>query len=167
VLIKSILKRLRGVVEKQGTVDAAEKAQQQEASAAEEALDRLEADSDHYLPSTVVTAVGSGAAVAAAVSAPLQVVPQLAGAAVGAVPAWTPLGCRNKRLDPEGGESDVDCGGLVCNKCANGKKCDENAGCSSLKCDTGRCVYTPWQKVTEKVSGLQVQQLTQRGLYNY
>lgn len=41
----------------------------------------------------------------------------------------------------DGAESDVDCGGKTCGKCAGGKKCDLNADCMSGSCT--RSVCTP------------------------
>src|SRR5205814_5704527 len=38
-----------------------------------------------------------------------------------------------------GTETDVDCGGASCPKCANGKVCSANADCSSATCSGGVC----------------------------
>ena len=46
--------------------------------------------------------------------------------------------CENSVKDVD--ESDVDCGGADCAKCANGKKCLANADCSSGKCEDTVCV---------------------------
>lgn len=48
--------------------------------------------------------------------------------------------CLDQHLD--GGETDADCGGLVCPKCADGKMCILNGDCTSAACDfvTNRCV---------------------------
>jgi hypothetical protein len=36
-----------------------------------------------------------------------------------------------------GNETDVDCGGGTCSKCANGKQCDQNSDCASAYCNQG------------------------------
>jgi hypothetical protein len=41
--------------------------------------------------------------------------------------------CNDHHLD--GNETDVDCGGMTCNTCANGKTCVQNSDCSSDYCD--------------------------------
>jgi len=48
--------------------------------------------------------------------------------------------CVDQHLD--GGETDTDCGGLVCPTCAVGKMCILNGDCTSVACDfvTNRCV---------------------------
>ncbi len=44
-------------------------------------------------------------------------------------------------------ETDVDCGGNICAKCAQNKMCKEDSDCASMNCSSGRCVgdpcYTP------------------------
>lgn len=37
-------------------------------------------------------------------------------------------------------ETDVDCGGLICSKCANGKNCSTNSDCQSDNCLAGTCM---------------------------
>jgi len=37
-------------------------------------------------------------------------------------------------------ETDVDCGGIICNPCANGESCLINSDCSSNLCNGGICV---------------------------
>ena len=39
-----------------------------------------------------------------------------------------------------GDESDIDCGGSVCTRCALGKSCTRPADCASGACDAGECV---------------------------
>jgi hypothetical protein len=46
--------------------------------------------------------------------------------------------CSNGMLDP--GETDVDCGGPTCGKCALGKVCGGKSDCQSNVCQMGRCV---------------------------
>jgi hypothetical protein len=123
-LAQSILTRLQGLLEKQARLDEVEKEQKRVAGNAEKTLDRLEA------------AIDNGSLTAATTVSPLL--------------RWTPLGCRNKQLGT--GESDVDCGGKVCNKCVNGKKCSESSDCTSLKCDEGKCTDSRWQSVTERMN---------------
>lgn len=48
-----------------------------------------------------------------------------------------PASCLNKKRD--GKETDVDCGGNKCPKCADGKKCKKMIDCSSSVCATGAC----------------------------
>jgi hypothetical protein len=38
-----------------------------------------------------------------------------------------------------GAETDVDCGGYVCNTCTNGRRCDFGEDCTSRTCVTGVC----------------------------
>jgi hypothetical protein len=48
-------------------------------------------------------------------------------------------------------ETDVDCGGDACPPCANGERCDNDADCAGLGCDSGRCVHraeSPCEKGT-------------------
>lgn len=45
--------------------------------------------------------------------------------------------CNNLTLDP--GESDVDCGGDSCGRCALGQTCVADADCSTQRCARGRC----------------------------
>jgi hypothetical protein len=42
-----------------------------------------------------------------------------------------------------GGESDVDCGGPTCLKCANGRACTGHADCASANCVNGLCACKP------------------------
>ena len=42
-----------------------------------------------------------------------------------------------------GDESDIDCGGSVCTRCAIGKSCTRPADCASGACDAGECVTSP------------------------
>jgi hypothetical protein len=42
-----------------------------------------------------------------------------------------------------GSESDVDCGGIVCVACGNGKACGANSDCSSGNCSGGFCAAAP------------------------
>lgn len=46
--------------------------------------------------------------------------------------------CTNGALDDDAGETDIDCGGSSCGKCAKGKKCKVNADCAKF-CDAGIC----------------------------
>jgi hypothetical protein len=46
--------------------------------------------------------------------------------------------CRDGIKD--GQETDVDCGGPVCNPCQNGKNCLINRDCVSGKCQSGKCL---------------------------
>lgn len=48
-----------------------------------------------------------------------------------------PQNCTNSKLD--GVESDVDCGGLYCGKCAAGKRCKISTDCSSASCVNRIC----------------------------
>jgi hypothetical protein len=45
--------------------------------------------------------------------------------------------CSNDEKDND--ETDVDCGGSVCEACANGKECKYNSDCESYNCDGGEC----------------------------
>ncbi|KAJ8602577.1 hypothetical protein CTAYLR_008775 [Chrysophaeum taylorii] len=55
--------------------------------------------------------------------------------------APTTAGCINGIQD--GAETDVDCGGPVCEACAAGKACAADSDCSSLSCFSGSCVPSP------------------------
>ncbi|MBI4703364.1 MAG: hypothetical protein HY744_19795 [Deltaproteobacteria bacterium] len=46
-----------------------------------------------------------------------------------------PPPCKNQKLD--GDESDVDCGGAACARCANDRKCNDTTDCDSGFCLTG------------------------------
>jgi hypothetical protein len=52
-----------------------------------------------------------------------------------------PTSCSNTKRD--GTETDVDCGGPFCGKCAGGKVCDTNADCTTDLCTNQRCVQPP------------------------
>jgi hypothetical protein len=47
--------------------------------------------------------------------------------------------CRDNKKN--GNETDVDCGGGTCPRCANGKKCTGALDCFSGKCRGGVCVF--------------------------
>ena len=49
--------------------------------------------------------------------------------------------CANSRQDA--GETDTDCGGSLCEKCANGKRCAIDSDCVSDYCNSGRCNDDP------------------------
>lgn len=59
-------------------------------------------------------------------------------------------GCEQGRVMPSDGscadgtfnmqETDVDCGGAFCPRCATGKKCERNTDCASQNCYRARCV---------------------------
>lgn len=52
-------------------------------------------------------------------------------------------GCRDKALSSS--ETDLDCGGPVCDACAVDRACDVNADCGSGLCTSGTC--EPWSRV--------------------
>lgn len=61
--------------------------------------------------------------------------------------------CTNGKVD--GDETDRDCGGGTCPKCATGLNCQRNTDCVSGVCTTGVCSTTPtlsWQKVPSATS---------------
>jgi hypothetical protein len=129
-LTQSILTRLQGLENKQANLDEAENEQKREASKAENELDRIEAALD--------TVTGS---VTEPVFSTTSNIPSV---------EVSSDGCQNAQID--GGESDVDCGGNVCKKCSNTKKCGENLDCTSLTCESGRCAESQWQIVSERVN---------------
>lgn len=49
--------------------------------------------------------------------------------------------CSNKQRDTGPGldESDVDCGGPLCPRCADGKLCNSGSDCQSCICENGKC----------------------------
>jgi hypothetical protein len=132
VLTNAVLTRLRGLVRRQQEWVTE---QQQQSSVAVEAEKRLNA-----IEATLASGLSSAAA-------------EESTASVGTtLTKWTPLICRNKKLDGE--ESDVDCGGKVCNKCANGKSCKSSADCASLKCDGGACAKGPWKLISLNLNSM-------------
>ena len=50
-----------------------------------------------------------------------------------------PSTCSNSVKDVANGETDVDCGGLICQKCADGKTCLIASDCNSNTCIGGKC----------------------------
>lgn len=60
--------------------------------------------------------------------------------------------CNNSQKD--GAESDVDCGGAMCPKCADTKACGSNDDCASGFCDNNVCATKTCAKDSECGSGL-------------
>jgi len=46
-------------------------------------------------------------------------------------------------LTQNGDETDVDCGGPDCNKCADGESCADDGDCQSTHCEGGKCINGP------------------------
>ena len=66
-------------------------------------------------------------------------------------PFDAPARCSNAVRD--GAESDVDCGGGACPKCADGKACVAASDCAAGACSAGKCGARMW---TEESSGANV-----------
>lgn len=49
--------------------------------------------------------------------------------------------CANNAQDD--GETDIDCGGMQCDKCVNGKRCEFDSDCASDYCGAGICTDDP------------------------
>ena len=49
----------------------------------------------------------------------------------------SPASCRNEKQD--NAETDVDCGGSECLRCAAGERCIRNDDCQTEHCDKGSC----------------------------
>ncbi len=47
--------------------------------------------------------------------------------------------CGNQALDPDLGESDLDCGGTDCHGCSYGQRCDDSSDCAEGRCIVGFC----------------------------
>lgn len=51
--------------------------------------------------------------------------------------------CKNSTINPEYGETDVDCGGSNCTPCGDNKACNENSDCQSEICTDNVCTPPP------------------------
>src|SRR5690554_6525358 len=71
-----------------------------------------------------------------------------------------------------GDETDVDCGGVMCEVCWGGQSCSLDQDCASRQCDQGLCVANPfvtaWQYVNFSPDGQIIRlPLVERGNYHF